>query len=1812
MPAVVRSFQEKKDNPKYRAAAEAFAQKHGISLDDVIFVKDFDDEGNPVSDDVEVRQRTSILGSIGKEFAAGVAPTAAATLAGGAVGAATTVATAPKLGPLAPVAGGAAGLTTALGTGIAGELLARKALKTYTPSWNRELEIANQSHPNWSMVGGVLSGGVAQRNLPRHLIGAALKRGTAKSFGERVALDPVIKEVIPAGQKFTTALALNLATSVGAGAGGDIAMQMANAVSTPGKQDIDYWRSIKAGLLAPIAGGGAPRFGRKLMMEPARRIAAGQMRTAAGEAPVTVPPGTDRKAAAKAYQEALKKAPDDATRGRITAEMAENYSFTPESVDAYLAKIDQQDAAAAEKTPTQQRKEALAKGHVEDAIVDQDMVKWLITNKRLNVGGKQKKMTTSEAEEFLQNPESAAFKEAYRVAKEAEKSASPPEKPAAPTTETTDAVPKQSTETLPPLETPKVGETVGGKVPSTKGTAREEGGPTVPPKTEVTPEIISEAEKIVGERLVHLPSKSASALWKEHGGGLFEKLIQTDKAKWMDEDGKLAPDTIWNYFEELVRTKSGAIKRGDAARLVSDPDQKIAEAVAAGKELPPPEPRAKNSLPPAEAVPPRPNPLPEVPRGPEFNPIKNPAHKTFEGVLKQLGETEASYTRKIEDSPWVPDKTGVPVKQGTSAIEGIGNFTTQDLQAGAEIAPAFVPSETNPKEFIRTATGRFTNHSDSPNARIENIYGPDGVRSVLTANRALKAGEELTIDYPSAAKMIEELDNFLKTETIPLKSKAGRKVIPPKKSAAAKPLEVPREPTVERPQDIPAADRKARLEAAWDAAKAYGEDLAKSGKEVSPLSVAAERALTAATEYLPNKEAFHIASLFTKHLKAGGAKDKAIADVLRYLKSAEKKAISKEGQPVKAAVKKARKPITGEAGALGAWGDVARATSNVTQDIITGAKKAGNKIGEVLREINKGFEAGRNAADRPSFISAAVVDALRPRGDELYSFPPHIIFAKMSQAIGKLVGKPAMFMTKRLARGAGEALRELHPVMGNYIMDNTIPTFQLEQRKMFNEFLAPLYEAGNLKLSREQWNKIGQYSIDMDEYGASAITLSAEELKGYNYTRASYDASKLAQDADGPAYSGRAAHLTENFYPNSVLSEKVRKILMSTNKEDAAERNRIVALQRDWHRRQDPKATTKDMDAHLAALLGKGVFLGKRDPTFSPLFKAEGIGIHPDLRETHAFKVAQFYGMRSATGLAWYRAVQKDPIAARIFGVANNGKGKSYVSPETDTIDPTMLPGSDGDFAADAYEIKDYSAYPEYARNLSHDPSVEYFRSEMGLGLRSNYDWVDQATALVNSMKLGPRTVLRDVLASLPISIETATSAEVAKYWGPALEKVILGKSEATKVGAVRAKDTAEMAIDNTVRNTMGKITDVMRKYQGRDLFERGIREALYEFYHSVADARLKANDVEFLEAWGGKKWKDYTPDVLLPRMATKLMENVQGNYTGEYLPAAIGKGAAPNFLKTTFSLSRWSIERMRRYRQTVLKPLAEKGDWKPFLRSSFMHQFFAAPAVAAIEQFITGLKPQELTWAEWLGLAKDDGRPDDNKLDELAYTILAKAQLTGMGGMLSSLALNAYQLKHGEATYGFQNPFWQSAEDLVGRILQFWGTHSGPELLLAPFSIPLETVLQETQTARLLRNRIKKVGETGMREEKIWKRMTGQTSPGMASFMRGNPWDPKRRISRAQSMEEIVKEIPGLVKSYKEYTPGGPTRFAKRERPLDYYSFLKTIQGTPAAAGQFQGDIQNDTLNTLRDAAARAAFTTAVEDKTPLERLQLNRRISR
>ena len=419
MPAIVKTYQEKKDNPKYKAFAERFAQQRGIKPEDVIFVKDFDDKGNPTSD-VEVRQRTSILGSIGSEFAAGIVPTIGATGIGVGAGALTTVATAN------PLAGAGVGLTTGVASGFGLDMLERKALKTYVPRIARELEIANQSHPGWSIFGGVASGGVAQRNLPRHLAKALpALRGGLKSFGERIAADPVLKEVIPAGQKFTTALAINALTAVGVGAGGDIAMQAANAAMTPGEQGIDLWRAAKVGAAAPLFGGGAPRFGKKLMMAPANMLAARQAAAAAAETPPLVPPQKTHVETAKAYWDAYQKA-DDAGKAQLAAEMWEKHQWKPEQLAKYTEAVTAQEAEIAKPTDAQKRKDALDAAKIEDPISSQDMVEWLVKNKRLNVEGKQVKMKAAEAEEFLQTEAAEPIKAAYKAAKEAEAAAKTP------------------------------------------------------------------------------------------------------------------------------------------------------------------------------------------------------------------------------------------------------------------------------------------------------------------------------------------------------------------------------------------------------------------------------------------------------------------------------------------------------------------------------------------------------------------------------------------------------------------------------------------------------------------------------------------------------------------------------------------------------------------------------------------------------------------------------------------------------------------------------------------------------------------------------------------------------------------------------------------------------------------------------------------------------------------------------------------------------------------------------------------------------------------------------------------------------------------------------------------------------------------------------------------------------------------------------------------------------------------------------------------------------------------------------------------
>jgi SET domain-containing protein len=79
----------------------------------------------------------------------------------------------------------------------------------------------------------------------------------------------------------------------------------------------------------------------------------------------------------------------------------------------------------------------------------------------------------------------------------------------------------------------------------------------------------------------------------------------------------------------------------------------------------------------------------------------------------------------------------------SSEIEGLGLFTTDDIDNKHVLGITHVYDIRFPDSFIRTPLGGFFNHSETPNCEVIR----DGEYLKLKAIRDIKAGEEITARY---------------------------------------------------------------------------------------------------------------------------------------------------------------------------------------------------------------------------------------------------------------------------------------------------------------------------------------------------------------------------------------------------------------------------------------------------------------------------------------------------------------------------------------------------------------------------------------------------------------------------------------------------------------------------------------------------------------------------------------------------------------------------------------------------------------------------------------------------------------------------------------------------------------------------------------------------------------------------------------------------------------------------------------------------------------------------------------------------------
>jgi len=78
-----------------------------------------------------------------------------------------------------------------------------------------------------------------------------------------------------------------------------------------------------------------------------------------------------------------------------------------------------------------------------------------------------------------------------------------------------------------------------------------------------------------------------------------------------------------------------------------------------------------------------------------------------------------------------------------SGIEGLGLFATEDIPVGEVIGITHVYDDRFKDNYIRTATGAFINHSDTPNVSLVT----DNDMKYGKALRHIKKGEELCTQY---------------------------------------------------------------------------------------------------------------------------------------------------------------------------------------------------------------------------------------------------------------------------------------------------------------------------------------------------------------------------------------------------------------------------------------------------------------------------------------------------------------------------------------------------------------------------------------------------------------------------------------------------------------------------------------------------------------------------------------------------------------------------------------------------------------------------------------------------------------------------------------------------------------------------------------------------------------------------------------------------------------------------------------------------------------------------------------------------------
>ena len=788
-------------------------------------------------------------------------------------------------------------------------------------------------------------------------------------------------------------------------------------------------------------------------------------------------------------------------------------------------------------------------------------------------------------------------------------------------------------------------------------------------------------------------------------------------------------------------------------------------------------------------------------------------------------------------------------------------------------------------------------------------------------------------------------------------------------------------------------------------------------------------------------------------------------------------------------------------------------------------------------------------------------------------FTAHAILAPNPRAAFELVDRGVSWVYRNITRSIADGLRALSDPRGA----RTAQAHDAAQVYAATKYAADHedYTAAFKGLSPQDKATMQQYLIDMKYDGFSAIKLPSHIANRVGLIRQALQRQFYDRYAAGGPYVGgtRMPDMDVNYVPE-VTSRAAISIIQAGDGPDYQRlRNDFIAHKVQMGMSFDD-ATNQWSNMVKAFKQGSAMV----EPTYNAVREIEGSGLPASMRaplEESLFR----HSALTHKDVAWFKHFQQDPEVAQFLGLTEDGIGG-----EIPLNDPSPSPVAKS-FIDNATSWRNY-----------------------------NKTWMDTVARLASAGKLGTVTGMRDFFMTAP-NLASYLELRDLPAMASAYKRLFTHTTrDAIRAGAINPDRVQGQDIDSATDygsatiQIAERVADVLRKYQGRELFEAKGRQLAFEAGRFVAMDRLQAGGAEkwLDKVLGDMNWRALGRNELLDAVGRKFVEKSQGNYGMSGLPAWMLEGTASPFAKLFFRMARFQVERFNNWYKDAWTPAVRGEGYGPLLKSVAGGLIGAG----ALNEFLNmlGVQPNSMTPRE-LAKAKDID------LKELGYTVFSYLDTAGTLGLLGSVGYSLNQVINNELPRtAMVNLGLDSMVTGGQRLMQFGSAVSeggGLELLL-----PLVKTIA-TDNIQLMREIDKQFKDpNGKREERIFKRQTGQNEMRTAMFL-DDPFDPVNALRDADSVAAAQAALPGVARKM-ETTGTAPVLRTplrslevnplKPDRP-NFYQWMERQYGTERAAQQGAKDIAGDQLTDVKRGMIDDAKDQIIERGANLRRLRERQR---